>query len=61
MRTAFIGFITTSVIGLALMGVLIWNMHVQNTLSADRPHEFKTLASERADFHSGGFFKDSID
>ncbi len=61
MRTAMIGFIATSIIGLGVVGGLMWDMHTERTQNPEPVHEFKSLASERADFHSEGFFKESVD
>ncbi|MFQ6027072.1 MAG: hypothetical protein ACE5Q6_06230 [Dehalococcoidia bacterium] len=61
MRTAMIGFIGTVIIGLGVMGGLMWNLHNERTQSPEPPHELKSLAAERADFHGSGFFKKSTD
>ena len=59
MRTAMIGFIATSILGLGVMGALMWNMHVERTQNPAPIYEMKGLALERGDFFSDSVFNDT--
>ena len=57
MRTAMIGFIATSILGLGVMGALMWNMHVERTQNPAPAYNLDGLSAEWANFYGDGFFK----
>ena len=62
MKTAVIGFIATSLLGLAVMGALMWNLHSERTQHPAPAYQMDGLAAERANFFSDGqFFQGSGD